>query len=360
MRRREFLADLALAGPGLAFASRAAFAAPAQARVPIIDGLGEIRISYPRALLEAILSSGLNAAAVTVGNPALQGYTAWDDTAAEAAAYDAHVAAHPDLLARALNASDVADAASRGVIALIYYTQNATPIGDDIDNVERLRDLGVRIVQLTYNSRNLLGDGCLERTNAGLSSFGIEVVERLQELGMLVDVSHCGEATTLDGIRHARKPVAITHSGCKEVFDHPRAKSDSVLRLLADRGGVIGIFQINPYLGPRERNTLDAYMAHIDHAIRVAGIEHVGIGSDREYRTIPDTAEERQKLAEELSRLRPITAAEVRWPFFLSELNHPRRMETIRSALTRRGHSASDVEKLMGGNFQRLFRDTLG
>lgn len=360
MRRRDFLADLVLAGSGLAFAPRAAFATPAQARAPVIDGLGEVRISYPRPLLEEILSSGLNAAAVTVGNPALQGHTAWDDTAAESAAYDAHIAAHPDLLAKALDSGEVAAAASRGVIALIYYTQNATPIGDDIDNVERLRDLGVRIVQLTYNSRNLLGDGCLERTNAGLSNFGLEVVERLEDLRMLVDVSHCGEATTLDGIRHARKPVAITHSGCKEVFDHPRAKSDGVLRHLADRGGVIGIYQINPYLGPRERNTLDAYMAHIDHAIQVAGVEHVGIGSDREYKTIPDTAEERQKLADELSRLRPITAAEVQWPFFLSELNHPRRMETIRDALLQRGKSASDVEKLMGGNFQRLFRETLG
>ena len=158
----------------------------------------------------------------------------------------------------------------------------------------------------------------------------------------------------------SKAPVAITHAGCRAVFDHPRNKSDTALRALADRGGVVGIFQINPYLGPNERNTLHEYLAHINHAIDVAGIDHVGIGSDREHRSIPDTAAERQKLVDELSRLRPVTAAGFRWPFFLSELNHPRRMETIASELRRRGRTTAQVEKILGGNFYRLFRETIG
>jgi membrane dipeptidase len=244
-------------------------------------------------------------------------------------------------------------------IGLIYYTQNATPLEDDAGRLEELHRMGVRIVQLTYNTRNLLGDGCLERTDAGLSRFGLEVVEQLNARRMLVDVSHCGEATTLDGIRFSRAPAVVTHAGCRAVYDHPRNKTDVVLRALAERGGVIGIYQINPYLGPLERNTLDHYMAHVDHAIRVTGIEHVGIGSDREYRAIPDTEEERQKLIDELARLRPVTAATFRWPFFLAELNHPRRMETIRRALERR-RTGAEIDKVLGGNFYRLFRETIG
>ncbi len=177
---------------------------------------------------------------------------------------------------------------------------------------------------------------------------------------MLVDVSHCGEATTLDAIAHSTAPVAITHAGCSVVYGHPRNKSDAVLRALAEKGGVIGIYQINPYLGAKERNTLEDYLQHVDHAIKVAGVEHVGIGSDREHRRIPDTPEEKQKLIDELSRLRPVTAATFRWPFFIAELNHPRRMETIAAGLARRGRTSTEIDKLLGGNWYRLFRETIG
>jgi membrane dipeptidase len=326
----------------------------------VIDGLGEIHLDYDMALIDEIRASGMRGCVVTVGNPALHGASAFDDMRGEIDGYDRHVAAHPDRFLRALSVADIDRAVAQGKIGLVYYTQNATPIQDDVERLKTLYDLGVRIAQLTYNTRNLLGDGCLERTNAGLSRFGIEVVERMNALRMLVDLSHCGEATTLDGIATSRAPVAVTHAGCKAVYDHPRNKTDEALRRLADRGGVIGIYQINPYLGPRERNTLDDYLRHVDHAINVAGIEHVGIGSDREHRTIPDTEEEKQKLIEELSRLRPVTAATFRWPFFIAELNHPRRMETIADGLARRGRTSAEIDKILGGNWYRLFRETIG
>jgi membrane dipeptidase len=331
-----------------------------QDRRLIIDGLGEIRIDYEMALLDEIRASGMRGCVITVGNPALHGAEAFLDMRREIDAYDRHVAAHPDRLSHATVVTDFDRAAARGTIGLLYYTQNATPIEDDVRRLDVLHELGVRIVQLTYNTRNLVGDGCLERTNAGISKFGLEVVERLNELKILVDVSHCGETTTLDGIRFSKQPPAVTHAGCKAVFDHPRNKTDEALRALADAGGVIGIYQINPYLGAKERNDLGDYLAHIDHAINVAGVDHVGIGSDREHRTIPDTEEEKQKLIDELAQLRPVTAATFRWPFFISELNHPRRMETIQQALERRGRSTTEIEKILGGNFYRLFRETIG
>lgn len=356
MNRREFVA----AAGAAALSPRIFEIGPQPPRPVVIDGLGEIHLDYSAALVDEMRASGMRACVITVGNPALQSATAFDDMRAEALAYDAHTGAMSSRLSKAVSTADIDRAVKDGTIALVYYTQNATPIGDDVARLDALRQLGVRIVQLTYNTRNLLGDGCLERTNSGLSTFGLAVMEGMKSRRMLIDVSHTGEASSLDAINLAGVPVAITHAGCKSVFDHPRNKSDAVLRAMANRGGVIGIYQINPYLGPNERNTLDTYVAHIEHAINVAGVEHVGIGSDREHRTIPDTPEEKQKLIDELARLRPVTAATFRWPFFISDLNHPRRMETIRRALEARRRPAADIDKIMGGNFYRLFRDTIG
>jgi membrane dipeptidase len=359
MNRRAFLAAAALVTVRRTVRLEAAARQP-QRSAPVIDGLGEIHPDYPDSLLDEILATGMRCCVVTVGNPALQGAEAFDDMRREIEAYERHIARKPDRLSRVRATSDIDASVGKRTLGLLYYTQNASPLQDRAERLDDLYRLGVRIVQLTYNTRNLLGDGCLERTDSGLSRFGVEVIERMNAARMLVDVSHCGGATTLDGIRLSKAPVAITHAGCKAVYDHPRNKTDEALKLMADRGGAIGIFQINPYLGAKERNTLDDYLRHVDHAVKVAGIDHVGIGSDREHRTIPDTEEEKQKLIEELSRLRPVTAATFRWPFFIGELNHPRRMETIAAALSTRGYTAAQVEKIMGGNFYRLFRETVG
>lgn len=374
MERRRFLelaATLPLTSGAIRTASAASFAASAdpaptvrapggpnaQEVVPSIDGLGEIRLDYPPALLDEILASGLRCCVVTVGNPGLYGADAFPDTLQEIEAYEAHIDAHPDRLMRIRTLADVDEAVRSGRLGLVYYPQNATPLERDPERIDLLWERGVRLLQLTYNHRNLLGDGSSEWTNAGLSEYGLEVVARMNAVGMVVDVSHSGEATTLDAIRHSTAPVAITHAGCKGVFDHPRNKTDEALRAMAHGGGVLGIVQLNPYLGPRERNTLEDYLNHIDHAVGVCGIDHVAIGSDREHRPIPDTAEERQKLVDELARLYPDPAAAppVRWPFFLTELNHPRRMETIRDGLRGRGYSSGEVDKILWGNWYRLF-----
>jgi len=326
----------------------------------IIDGLGEIRREYPPELLDEVLASGMNACVITVGNPALHGPAAFDDLHAEVAAYDAHIRAHPERLSHVTDTAGIRRAAREGTLGLLYYTQNAAPIQDDLTRLELLCRMGVRIVQVTYNTRNLLGDGHLERTDAGLSRFGVQAVERMNELGILVDVSHSGETTALEAIRFSSRPVAITHAGCSGVFDHPRNKSDRVLRAMADGGGVVGIFQLNPYLGPRDRNDLDDYLDHIDHAVNVCGIDHVGIGSDREHQRIPDTPEEVERLRQEIARLGPEAEARFRWPFFLSELNHPRRMETVAEGLARRGRPGREIDKILGENFFRLFEETIG
>ncbi|MGQ0648227.1 MAG: dipeptidase [Gemmatimonadaceae bacterium] len=361
MERRDFVRRLSAAFVAATAGSSTGTTGHAQGRASLaIDGLGEVHLDYSPSLIDEMLASGLRACVVTVGNPAIQGPSAFDDMRSELLAYDRHIAANPERFRRATSVADIDRARAGEKLALIYYTQNATPINDDVSRLEELRRLGVRIIQLTYNTRNLLGDGCLERTNSGLSKFGVEVVERMNGMQLLVDASHCGEATTQDAIATSRQPIAITHSACKAVYDHARSKTDATIRQLANKGGVLGVFQINPYLGAKERNTLDDYVRHIEHARNVGGEDHVAIGSDREHRTIPDTDEEKQKLIDELSRLRPVNNATFRWPFFVSELNGPRRMEAIRHALERRRWPGATVDKVMGGNWYRLFQETIG
>jgi membrane dipeptidase len=363
MKRRSFLRASALIPAGLGLPTGLVAGTrdrSTRQEAPMsIDGLGEIRLDYEAELLDEIIGSGMRCCVITAGNPGLYGADAFVDMKAEIDAYEAHIDGMSGRLSRVRTVADIDAAVASRTIGLVYYPQNATPLERDVTRVDTLYGMGVRIMQLTYNHRNLLGDGSAERTNSGLSEYGLEVVERMNAIGMLVDVSHSGEETTLDAMRFSRAPVAITHAGCKAVFDHSRNKSDEALRAMADGGGVLGVVQLNPYLGPNERNTLEHYLDHVDHAVNVCGVEHVGIGSDREHRTIPDTAEERQKLVDELSRLYPdpSTAPPVRWPFFLSELNHPRRMESIALGLDARGYSAGNIEKIMGTNWYRLFSD---
>lgn len=325
-----------------------------------IDGMGELHPDYDGALIDAMLASGLRGIVVTVGNPALQGASAFDDMRAEAAATDAHIARETRRLLRVSRAADFAEARRTNRLGVLMYSQNATPIGDDAARLKDLKALGILGVQLTYNSRNLLGDGCLERTNSGLSTFGLDVVAAMNELQMFIDASHTGEASTIDAITFSKKPIAINHAGCKAVFDHPRNKSDRLLKLLGDRGGVIGIFQINPYLGRADRNTIETFLDHVDHAVKVAGIDSVGIGSDRDHRVIADTPEEKQKLIDELSRLRPVNTTNFRWPFFIAELNGPKRMEAVYAGLVRRRYTQAQIDKILWGNFERFFRETIG
>lgn len=250
-----------------------------------------------------------------------------------------------------------------GKMGIVFGFQDTTPIERDLDNVQTFHDFGVRVVQLTYNVRNLVGDGCLEPGNAGLSTFGHQVVERLDELGMLVDVSHCGQRTTAEGIRASSNPVAITHSGCNGVARHPRSKDDAELRAMADGGGVIGIY-LMPFLTPGRAATTADVVAHIEHALNVCGEDHVGIGSDLSTTPIDGSDEywaaHREFVAGRIARGVAAPNEDPDILFNVPELNSHRRLEMIADALAARGHNDQVVAKVIGGNWVRLFEDVWG
>ena len=361
MDRRDFIKATSFSAAGAA-AAKHRFIREGQDYQPlIIDGMGEMHPHYPMSLVDEILASGTNAMMVTLGNPALQGPEAYQDALDSIAVYEHHVDTHREHFLKATRLSDIDRARDEKRLALFYMFQNTTPIDEDMSKLGFFYNLGIRSVQLTYNTRNLVGDGCMEKSNAGLSIFGIKLIEKMNELGMLVDLSHACEATMVDAFRTSKQPMVISHSACMALHTHHRNVSDNILKLLGENGGVIGIYQINPYFSSKGPDTtLEDYFRHIDYAVKMAGIDHVGIGSDREHRTIPDTAEEKRKLEEEMAALHPDRSRKINWPFFVKALNGPRRMEVIWDGLKKHGYGSSDRDKIMGRNFYRLYEDVIG
>ena len=267
----------------------------------------------------------------------------------------------PDRLMLALEADDFVRARESGRTAVLMNFQDTTMLEGELANIDALHALGMRAFQLTYNFRNRVGDGCLERTNAGLSDFGLEVVARANELGVMIDLSHCGRQTTLDGIELSRRPVAITHTMCDAVRPgHPRAKTDEQLRRCADRGGVIGMIALGYFLGPDPggETTIEYYANHIEHAVNVAGIEHVGISTDFPPQGISPWATYEDWYEPRTRYFKP--SYELRWPPWIPALDTPDRYRNLMDVLLRRGWSTADVERLYGLNWLRLFRDTIG
>jgi membrane dipeptidase len=370
--RRQFVASLAagtLAATVPAVRARDA-SSPAwrgYSKATVIDALGGPgsankpgNVRLDAADLADVRASGITAVNLTVG-PVGSYVKDYDGAIQGIAHWDAEIAAHPDTLMRFGDARDFAIAKKTKRLAIIYGFQDATPFGEDLDRLDTFRDLGLRIVQLTYNRRNLVGDGCLEPGNAGLSQFGRELVERMNAKNMLVDLSHCGQRTTDEGIDISTKPVAITHAGCAAVSNLPRNKSDATLKKLADRGGVIGIYFM-PYLRTSEQPMAEDVIAHVEHALDVAGEDHVGLGTDGPISAVELTEEYRKAFADEIAQRRKagISApGETTAVYtFIPDLNAPTRFDMLAAMLHKRGKPDRVIEKVLGGNFQRLFAET--
>ncbi|HEY4572679.1 MAG TPA: membrane dipeptidase [Thermoanaerobaculia bacterium] len=306
-----------------------------------------------------VRSSGLTAVNLTVGALG-SGADVFEATFKTIGIWEREIDAHPDVLMRIKSAADLARAKESRRLGIIYGFQDATPLGDDPGRVELFSRFGVKIIQLTYNRRNLLGDGCLEPANAALSRLGQQVVERMNGLGVLVDLSHCGHRTTLDGIAASKRPVAITHAGCAAIADLPRNKTDEELRRLADKGGVMGIYFM-PFLRTKGQPMAADLIRHIEHAVDVAGEEHVGLGTDGGISGIeltPEFIKRHRENVQERRRLGISAPGEEEDVYtFLPDLNTPRRFETLAALLRERGHSQTRIEKILGGNFARLFRE---
>jgi membrane dipeptidase len=311
--------------------------------------------------LADLRNSGITAMNYTVGS--VGSYTDdYAETVRNIAYWDNEFASHPDAILKVTHGAQLDEAKRGGRLGILYGFQDTTMYGENLDRFDEFHNFGVRIVQLTYNRRNLMGDGCLEAGNAGLSKLGHDMVAKMDERGVLLDLSHCGQRTTREGIEASKHPVAVTHSGCAAVADMPRNKRDEELHLLAERGGVIGIY-IMPYLRTHGQVMAEDVIRHVEHALDVCGEDHVGIGTDGSISAVDITPEYKKHFADEIAerQKRGISAPGERADSytFAPDLNTPLRFERIAELLSQRGHADARIEKILGANFARLFREVI-
>jgi membrane dipeptidase len=349
------LGRMATALPGASVRTIGSGSAPSSRLA--LDAMGEIRTTHSMEIIDQVIDSGTRMVTVTLTDPKVFGEAALDTALDDLAGYDRHIREHPDRLLKATSVADIDRAIAEDRIALFYLLQNSTPVHKDLERVNLLYNLGLRSLQLTYNYGNYVGSGCREAGNYGLTVFGHELIERMNEIGMLIDTSHANMATMAEAITASSRPTIISHTACQSVWEHVRNTTDDNLRLLAEHGGLVGICQIRPFLtNDLGDDNVRHYFDHIDHAVNVAGIEHVCIGSDRDHRVIENTPEElAELLAEEGAQL---SAAD--WPLYMPVMNGPRRMEVVGAGLAERGYSDDDIDKIMSGNLYRLYADVIG
>ncbi len=322
----------------------------------IIDAMGEIREVYTDSLCREMIESGLNSVTVTLCDPKsyeAEAYTWAIDGVLE---YDRLINKESEFWLKATSVADIQKARDAGKIALFYLFQNSTQFGKDVDNVDVFYGLGCRSSQITYNYQNWAGAGCNEPSGSGLTVFGHELVEKMNAVGMLIDLSHASMRTMADTIAASSAPVIVSHSCCKALYEHNRNTTDENLRAIADKGGLFGVTQMRPFMTRQVDDAVHFYYQHIEHAINVAGIDHVCIGSDRDHRRLVLTEE----YLAELKREEGENFHRADWPLYFEELNGPRRMETIWDGLASRGMSEGDLEKVFGLNLSVLYQEVIG
>ena len=298
--------------------------------------------SFDEKIWQEFRDSGLNVIQTTVETI--------KDTLRDYALHNSFLAGKQDYFVRIDSVDDFDKVVGSGKIGMILGSENSAHF-QTLDDIDRYYQLGQRISQLTYNSRNLIGSGATERSDGGLSDYGVSVVERMNKIGMAIDLSHCGDRTTLDALSLSKSPVLITHSVARKLNpSHPRTKSDEAIRNMAKTGGVMGIGFLRVFIRDREPTTIEHALDHFEHVIRLVGIDYVAIGSDIAlygYDSLPRAYVEATK-----SNLKPGTY-KFREKDDIEGLNHPKRIYDLTEGLIRRGYNDSDINLILGGNAKR-------
>ena len=306
------------------------------------------------ATLDAIRNSG-----VSVVKTSLGGFNApFEETLAEIAYYQRLIETYPDYFAQVRTFADIEASKRERRLGIIFSFEGATCLEDKVARVEFFRNLGVRVMQLSYNTSSPFGAGVLSPPDATLTQLGREAIASMNTLGVALDLSHANPATTAAAIETSTKPVLITHAGCSGVHPHLRNKTDAQLRAVAEKGGVVGIYDLF-YLTPSPRPpNLEDYLAHMRHAINVCGEDHVGIGSDTTFGAMPEASRKLWSAATDQRRAAGVATPEEDGRLPLTDgLDRPDRALVIADALIDRYYPTRVVEKILGGNFVRAFRD---
>jgi membrane dipeptidase len=267
-----------------------------------------------------------------------------------------YVRQRSDALVSANTVADIQSARAQGKIAIVFGWQVADAIGENESALEGFQRMGLRSSGLSYNVGNYVGSGCVDPAQGPLSHFGVRVVEKLQELRIVVDVGgHCSEATSFDALRVAKGPIICSHTNPRALRQNSRNMTDELMRAIAGTGGVIGITAFNFFLANvAPRSTIEDYLRHIDYVVKLVGVEHVGIGLDH---TIG-----RRMVGPVDPRRFPVEA----YPPMYEDWSYVQGLEDfsgvprVTAGLMARGYSAEAIRQIMGGNWLRVWREVWG
>ncbi len=250
----------------------------------------------------------------------------------------------------AMTATDIETAKRSEQVAVVMQFQGGTPLEYNVNLVEAFYRLGVRVIQLTYNERSPLGDGCTERTDSGLSDIGLQVIAEMNRLGIVVDLSHVGYRTSMEAIQASTAPAVFSHSNAKAVCDSPRNIADDQIRAVAAGGGVVGVNAFPAFVSNDQPPTVEHLLDHIDYMVRLVGDDHVGLGFDFSTETEEDYEYFKYK-----------TTVYPRPPWiYPTGIDGFEKIPNVTRGLVARGYTADAVRKIIGGNFLRVFRQVWG
>jgi membrane dipeptidase len=273
------------------------------------------------------------------------------------------VAANPERLLIVKSAADILKAKREKKLGIVLGTQDTSMVGPELNRLKQLRSDGVLTAQLTYNNRNLSGDGALEPANAGLSKLGRATIERIEAEKILLDLSHGGARTMAEAAAHAKRPLVISHTGARALADHVRNTSDETIKAVADKGGVVGVYFM-PFLTLDSKPKGEDLLRHVEHIANVAGEDHVGIGTDNGVLPItldPETKRRMDEWQAQRIKLGIASPGEAVGVYtMVADYNSVDRYRRFVDDLSKRGWSQSRLEKLMGGNFLRVYKEAWG
>jgi membrane dipeptidase len=287
----------------------------------------------------------------------------WSDYQKDLAVKRNILAANPERLLLVRSAADILKAKRERRLGVLLGTQDTSMVGSELDRLAQMKKDGVMTVQLTYNNGNLSGDGALEARNGGITKLGKATIERIEGEKLLLDLSHGGARTMAEATAYAKRPLVISHTGARALTEHPRNTSDETIRAVADKGGVVGVYFM-PFLTLDSQPKGEDLLRHVEHIANVAGEDHVGIGTDNGVLPQATDAEATKKLHEWAQKridagiAAPGEGLDV-WPM-VKDYNSVDRYRRFASDLQKRGWSEARLEKLMGGNFLRVYREAWG
>ncbi|TKV70792.1 dipeptidase [Rhizobium sp. AU243] len=311
-------------------------------KLNVVDGL--VVSNFNRDVFEDMQRGGLTAANCTCCI-----WEGFEQTVQNVSQWKKFLRENSDILLQVYDVNDIARAKASGRVGIILGWQNSSGYGDDLSNVYLFKELGVSIVQLTYNTANAVGSGCYETRDTGLTDFGRDLIDTMNAAGVLIDLSHVGKLTCVEAIAHSRQPVAYTHTLPAALRDHPRNKTDDQLRAIAEKGGFVGVTMFPAFLDEDKASTIETYIRAIEHVISVIGEEQLGIGTDITqghsadfFKWINSDKGNGRKLVD----FKNATA--------LNGFETLDKFPSLTAAMDRRGWSTSRIERVMGENWIRL------